>query len=236
MNTGIYAITHQASGKVYIGSAVHFEQRWRVHRHHLRKGTHHSQHLQAAWNKHGEPAFAFKKLLVCSKDNLLFYEQRLVDGYGAADRKTGFNVRTNVSSSIGISPSKETRDKISRTLQGRKATDSARANMSAAGKGRKMPDWFPAFMKAQKTGTKHAPEARAKISAAQKGKAPTLKQVEARVGTTLARATEICAEYRRGGTTQLDIAKKYGIDQSAVSLIVRGKRWGQFSNQQEKSK
>ena len=51
--------------KRYVGSAVNFGARWKEHRHVLKRGTHHSCHLQNAWVKHGEDAFVFRRLIVC---------------------------------------------------------------------------------------------------------------------------------------------------------------------------
>ena len=75
MTSGIYKITHVASGKFYIGSAVNVEKRVTNHKHELRKGVHHNKRLQNAWLKYGADAFVFSTLLICSKENLLMYEQ-----------------------------------------------------------------------------------------------------------------------------------------------------------------
>jgi group I intron endonuclease len=56
----IYAITHVASGRRYIGSSVNHIFRWVAHKSHLRGNRHHCRRLQKAWNKHGESAFLFE--------------------------------------------------------------------------------------------------------------------------------------------------------------------------------
>lgn len=63
---GIYGIFHNPTRKVYIGQATQLENRWSVHRFHLRKGTHHCTHLQNSWNKYGENQFRFKLLEECN--------------------------------------------------------------------------------------------------------------------------------------------------------------------------
>ena len=43
----IYYIRSAATGRTYVGSTTRgIKQRWSEHLHYLRKGTHHSRHLQ----------------------------------------------------------------------------------------------------------------------------------------------------------------------------------------------
>src|SRR5574340_833239 len=79
MTTGVYEILNRENGKRYIGSALNLNRRIGRHRGDLRRGEHHSQKLQRAWNKHGEQAFVFKEILTCQPSMLLFYEQQLLD-------------------------------------------------------------------------------------------------------------------------------------------------------------
>ena len=62
MRSGIYQITNSVNGKRYIGRSTNLQERWKVHLSRLRHNTHHNYHLQAAFNKHGESAFAFSVL------------------------------------------------------------------------------------------------------------------------------------------------------------------------------
>ena len=55
----IYKIINTTNGKFYVGSTTNTQERFRTHRNRLRKGRHHSKHLQAAWNKYGEKVFVF---------------------------------------------------------------------------------------------------------------------------------------------------------------------------------
>lgn len=59
MKGGIYKIINVFNNKFYVGSAVNFKRRKRVHWWRLRRGDHSNKHLQAAWNKYGEKAFTF---------------------------------------------------------------------------------------------------------------------------------------------------------------------------------
>lgn len=60
ITSGIYAITHTASGRRYIGKSVNITRRWQLHRWYLRNNRHHCGWLQNAWNKYGQDAFLFE--------------------------------------------------------------------------------------------------------------------------------------------------------------------------------
>lgn len=67
---GIYKITNQVNGKVYIGQSVNIKQRWAEHKANLRNNKHENSYLQNAWNKYGEANFIFEVIEKCSKDEL----------------------------------------------------------------------------------------------------------------------------------------------------------------------
>lgn len=58
----IYAITHLASGRRYVGSCLNPVERWITHRSQLKHQKHHCSHLQKSWNCYGQNAFAFSVL------------------------------------------------------------------------------------------------------------------------------------------------------------------------------
>ena len=113
--SGIYKVINTTNGKCYIGSAVNLERRWYLHTWRLRKETHHSAHLQNAWNKYGEASFIFETLFYCEKKDLLFFEQRAIDTY-----KPEYNICQVAGSSLGRLASDETKRKKSEALRGEK--------------------------------------------------------------------------------------------------------------------
>ena len=131
MASGIYEIV-SASGKRYVGSAVDFAARWRCHRYELRRGKHHSSVLQRAWNKYGEQAFEFRKLLICKREDLLFYEQLCLDG---------LKPEYNCTFIVGPWPTAKTWARASEVNRGnkyclgRKHSDETRAKIAAAVRG-----------------------------------------------------------------------------------------------------
>ena len=122
--SGVYTITNSVTGKVYVGSTQKFKTRFAAHLRRLRRGNHHSWKLQRDFNLFGEAAFNFRPLLICSVENLAFYEQRALAAYDAVN--SGYNVSSDVEA----------------PMRGRKHTEASRQKMSEAGKGRKQdPAW-----------------------------------------------------------------------------------------------
>lgn len=151
MTSGIYKITHVASGKFYVGSAVNLRERWKTHRNRLNRGEHHNPHLQLAWRKYGAAAFDFHVVELVERQNLIAREQFWLDALSACRR--GYNVAPTAGSRLGLAHSLETRRKIGDRQRGRKmspeavarsaaarvgytASAATRAKISAAGKGR----------------------------------------------------------------------------------------------------
>ncbi len=105
MTCGIYACV-SPSGNRYIGSARNIEKRYKQHRRSLRLGMHHSRSLQRAWNKYGEYKIKFFVVLVCSINDLFFYEQILLDAW-----EPKYNVSPSASGTRGLKWTEESKDK-----------------------------------------------------------------------------------------------------------------------------
>lgn len=145
-SSGVYSIT-TPSGKQYVGSAHTFYRRWSRHRSDLAKGIHHSRGLQASYAKYGLDGLTFNILLVCSKSDVIFYEQFFIDH---------LKPRLNGSKTAG-------------NVTGLKHTAEARKNMSEAQK--RLPNNSGRFQPGQPSNNKGQPatvEARLKMSEAAK--------------------------------------------------------------------
>lgn len=75
VSSGIYRIRNLVNNNRYIGSSTKIKSRLAEHRRMLRGNKHDNHHLQFAWNKYGEEAFAFEILEMCCKEDLLIREQ-----------------------------------------------------------------------------------------------------------------------------------------------------------------
>lgn len=128
--SGIYAIRHIESGKLYLGSAINIRNRWKEHRKDLKRARHHCQHLQNAWRKHGPDSFVFEILeLVADKANLIAREQSWID---QTPRRTRYNTSPTAGSPLGTKHTPETRAKHSHKSNARWADPAYRANVTAA--------------------------------------------------------------------------------------------------------
>jgi group I intron endonuclease len=144
--SGIYVLTSPSGGQ-YVGSAVNVVDRRGVHLRDLRKGSHHNKPLQNAWRKYnGE--LKFRILLVCAKEDLIYFEQRAIDVL-----KPRYNVSPTAGSPLGVRHSPEVRAKISAHFKGRPKSPEHKAKISKS-----------------RIGFNYPPEFGAKISAAKRGK------------------------------------------------------------------
>ncbi len=169
---GVYMILHAASGKSYVGSAVHLKKREARHRRMLLAGNHHNVKLQRAWNKHGASAFVFKVLeYVPEPADLLQREQAWINELDAVAK--GFNLSPTAGSILGMRLTDETKRRMSSAAIGKTKSPEHVANVSAALRGRKMTDEQRQKMRDAKLGKTYgprSPEVSKKISAALAGR------------------------------------------------------------------
>ena len=194
MNTGIYAIT-SPSGRKYIGSAVNFANRWRTHRYNLRRGQHHSSALQHAYNKYGEAALVFEKLIICTKDDLLFYEQRALDAHNLNEL---YNIAPSAGNQLGFRHSDETKARYSEVRRGMRMPPRTAEHMQKiadAKRGKKQSVAFCENQSRMRKGVPKSAEHVAKVAAANRGKT---RSAEVRAQMSAARANKPTAKTTSG--------------------------------------
>lgn len=112
---GIYAIACVGNGRRYVGSAVNFEKRWKLHIAQLDAEKHGNRHMQRAWLKYGKAAFVFQILEhVSDVKDLICREQFHIDAIGPE-----FNICRVANSKQGVTATPETRAKLSAAHVGR---------------------------------------------------------------------------------------------------------------------
>lgn len=170
----IYVIRRIETGDCYVGSTSNKTDRWGAHRRDLRKGKHHAPHLQNTWTKHGEDAFEFVVLEVCSGPDLKSLLKEREDHW-IEMLKPKYNVLAAAYSSLGFKQPRESverraalqrgvkrpADVVERMAAGHRGMKMPKESVertAAANRGRKMPDHVKSALIAALTGKKKSPE------------------------------------------------------------------------------
>lgn len=171
--SGIYSIVNLVNGKIYVGSAVNFQKRWKNHKIELRLDRHCNIYLQSAWNKYGEENFSFIVLEYCDRDKLIEREQFWIDWNNCCNREIGYNLAPKAGSLLGFKPTPETLAKLSVIRKGKPRSEAAKAAIKAGWEKRRaagpVSEETRKRMAAAQTGKKKSEETRAKMSEKGKG-------------------------------------------------------------------
>ena len=134
---GIYRIVNSVNGKFYIGSTCDLARRKRQHLLELIRNAHENKYLQRAFNMHGKDAFKFEDIVICSNENLLMYEQLIIDGLKATTRNIGYNLCPIAGSTIGRKFSEEAKQNMRNARKGLKLSEEHKRKISESLKGNK---------------------------------------------------------------------------------------------------
>jgi len=132
MKSGVYKITNLLNNHCYIGSSSNINNRWYTHKTRLKHNNNLNLHLKNAINKYGFENFKFEILATCPKKYLLKLEQWFIDNL-----KPEYNIRKIAQSNLGITLTKDWKNKISNSLKGIKRDDSFKEKCSNSKKGMK---------------------------------------------------------------------------------------------------
>lgn len=98
----IYALQHEHTKRLYIGSSARPKARYRYHLSLLRNGKHHIEDMQADYDAYGENYSLFILDEVDSKDRVSEYEW--MARYRSHERGNGYNYRDRTAASRCKSP------------------------------------------------------------------------------------------------------------------------------------
>ena len=114
MDCIIYKIFTNIDSRIYIGSTINKDKRWKEHKRDLRKGKHSNKHLQNFVYKYGLDTLEFSIIEICMVDNILIREQYYLD-----TTENLFNIATNSSAPMmGKHHSREAKEKIAKRSRG----------------------------------------------------------------------------------------------------------------------
>lgn len=191
MKSGVYKIYNKENGRIYIGSAKRFKERYMGHFSSLKRNKHHNIFLQGDFNKFGEQCFLFEVLEVVpgDKSNRQIKEQEYINKY-YDNQLLCYNLDKKAKlSAADIKQKKEHSQKKSELLKIRWATDlTFREKMSGKNHprfGKEIPEHIKlALLKSlvgntHFKGKKHTEIAKKKLSDKHKGKKISKEQKEA---------------------------------------------------------
>jgi len=220
----IYGIFHIQSGRVYVGSAINLQNRWRRHRWELRSNRHNNQRLQRAWIKYGAEAFEFRIIEFVSPNNLIAREQFWMDKTNCVNQAKGFNILPKAHSGIGFRHTPETIARIKETKRNNPQVLSAesRRKISEAGRRRVIKDSTRAKLSASHLGFRHTQASREKMSKIHKGRAVGVNANNAKLNESQVLEIKLLLAQ---GVKQSIICQQFGMPSPCISDILHGKRY-----------
>lgn len=221
-NSGIYTITHIASGRVYVGQSCNLEKRWQSHRGYLMRDAHDNQKLQRAWTKYGPNAFAYAVVeLVADAHALTEREQYWIDALGSATNK-GFNLCPAAGSCAGLKHSAEvTAKKFGRAPWNKGLAGQYKMQPQSPQHKQKIGD-AQRGEKNHMFGKKNTPAAIEKMRLANGGSKCYLAKLNEEQVLQIRIAL-------KSGAVGAALARQYGVDKTQIYAIRCGKTWRHVS-------
>lgn len=198
---GIYKITSPTE-KIYIGQSINIISRWAFYK---TLNCKHQSLLFYSLKKHGAKNHRFEIIHQCHKDELNKLERHYIKLYDTFNSKHGLNLDSGGGLECTRVPfSDEHKRKIGLSKIGIKRPDVSRrfTELNRSKRGDKNHNFRKEFSNSERLARRNA----------QKVKLSELDIVN------------IKTEYSSGEVSQLEIAKKYNVSQSMISLIVLDKK------------
>ena len=225
----IYEIINTKTQDKYIGSTVNFISRKSRHFTNLENNQHENKHLQSAYNKYGKDNFRFNIILFCDKNNLLLYEQNILDAW-----KPEYNICKIAGNCLGVKRSKEVIEKKKLSRSGYKPSEETRRKISETKKGNHLSEKHKKALSISHINYIMPESQKQKISESNKGKHKDhlasfnvgFKANEQHYNHKLSnrQVIEIQTLFSSGTYKQKEIAKIYNVNQCTISRIINKKR------------
>lgn len=120
---GVYVIRNIDNNKIYIGSSNNMRKRLMDHKRELNKNIHCNDHLQHSWNKYTEEKFEcfIIEIINNNKTNKFLRERETfyIQLYKSYEPENGYNIVHGGVGSLGIKPTKDKINKISKSNLGK---------------------------------------------------------------------------------------------------------------------
>ena len=227
-NTGVYRVRCEGDRKIYVGSAAGrrgFRGRIQGHIRALKRGTHHSIHLQRAFQKYGSTFFFFEIVETCPPSECRVREQFFIDEWCPQFNSQKLAAEPKLRGGLVRTP--EYRAKLSRALKGRKPSAFCLQRSVECHKHRFVTEATRRKMSASQTGRKATRETIEKRAATRRAQGsfrhtPTSRQ-KLRVAGARPFALAFNGEVYRG-RGMLAFAREHSLDYSHLQKLKRGVR------------
>jgi group I intron endonuclease len=133
---GIYKIVCKSNGRAYYGSTNNWTVRKAGHRYLLRRGRHHSRHLQNCWNKYGEADIEFVWIEYVAEALLHIIEQEYID----RDNHSMNMAKDAERPMLGRKHTEEWKRNHAVKVTGKRHTEQFKRDISERNRGRKLSD------------------------------------------------------------------------------------------------
>lgn len=209
MKLSLYIITFP-NNKKYVGITTNFSARKNKHKNRAKKSKYNHLKIYRAINKYG-----FDNLQWSVDNNYSTWDElnkseiNIISKLKTNLIEFGYNSTAGGEGHLGFSPSKETRDKISKANKGKIISDSQKQFLSLTRMGKNNPMYGRPTSKKQK-------EAASKAS---KGE----KNINSKL--TNKQATEIRNKYKSGDYLIIELAKEYNLNKNTVSKLLKNKSY-----------
>lgn len=132
---GIYKITNQNNGKVYIGQSKNLSHRKATHIYDLKHNMGHNKEMQKDFNDNPD-AFKFEVLCKCSENDLDMLKKTYIKLYNSNNLECGYNLEdggvTNHSCAESTRKKKSENQKGNKYMCGKKLSDEWKKHLSEA--------------------------------------------------------------------------------------------------------
>jgi group I intron endonuclease len=155
---GAYALLHESSGNVYVGSTENLYKRVNQHKTRLNAGEHRNKNLQAVYDE--DPRFSLKFTITETKEHAIEIEQTLLDTFAHSGKL--LNIATDARlAGKGLRLSEEARGKLRQSTVAQFASPESRQVQSERSKAL----WQDPDFRSKHVGQKHSEERKLKNSA-----------------------------------------------------------------------
>jgi group I intron endonuclease len=229
---GVYFIKNIINDKIYVGSSIDIEERWKVHKRNLNRNNHCNKKLQRAWNKYGDENFKFIIVEESLIENLRLREKYWIDilnsivkGYNISsetthpqipyttERRIKMSNAAKIRKETGEYFTKEVRKKISDGLTGRKRSQESIDKWKKTMNGRSLSEEHKKNLSESLKGREITIETRKKLSDINKGKVLSQEQKN-KISQSLTGRSKLNEE-------QIQKAKEMILQKMSMTVIAR---------------